>query len=123
MWLCPTFQGGAHENCDSRRSTVNLLSHAYLRGRHVGTIKSGTITGAVTDANGAAVAGAQARVINEETNIATEVATGEQGEFSVPYLIPGRYAARSARRRPSRRSSPCRGARRRCAIPSAPGRR
>lgn len=52
----------------------------------------GTITGTVTDPNGAAIAGATVVVKNIETNVAKTVTTNEQGSYTVPFLLPGKYS-------------------------------
>ena len=52
----------------------------------------GTITGTVTDPNGAAVAGATVVVKNTETNIASTVTTNDEGSYTVPFLVPGTYS-------------------------------
>src|SRR5262245_23175993 len=57
-----------------------------------GQIKSGVITGTVTDPTGAVIAGANVSVVNMETNIAATAVTDETGSFTVPYLSPGSYA-------------------------------
>jgi len=54
-----------------------------------------SITGRVTDPTGAVVAGAKVTVTNAATRVATPVQANEQGVFSVPYLIPGRYEVRA----------------------------
>lgn len=51
----------------------------------------GTILGRVADASGAVVPGAKVTVTNEETNLANEVQSNAEGNFVVPYLLPGRY--------------------------------
>src|SRR5829696_5028523 len=51
----------------------------------------GTITGTVSDPNGAAVPGATVSVKNTETNIANTVTTSDEGSFTVPLLLPGTY--------------------------------
>lgn len=51
----------------------------------------GTITGTVTDPNGAIVAGASITVKNVETNIANTVTTNDSGSYTVPFLRPGIY--------------------------------
>ena len=56
-----------------------------------GQIKSSTITGIVTDSTGAVIPGATVTVVNEETNVASSVATDTTGGFTVPYLAPGTY--------------------------------
>ncbi len=56
-----------------------------------GQIKSGVITGMVTDPTGAVIPGATVTVINSETNVAATAVTDTTGGFSVPYLQPGTY--------------------------------
>lgn len=51
----------------------------------------GSITGTVTDPNGAVVPGATVTVKNLETNIASSVTTNDSGAFSIPFLLPGKY--------------------------------
>src|ERR1035437_1275250 len=50
-----------------------------------------TITGAVTDPNGAAVSGATIIIKNNATNISNTVTTNDEGSFTVPFLLPGIY--------------------------------
>ena len=54
-------------------------------------IKSGAITGTVTDSTGAVVPGAIITVINQETNISSTAIADGSGGFTVPYLAPGTY--------------------------------
>jgi hypothetical protein len=54
-------------------------------------IRSGTITGTVTDTTGAVVPGANVIVTNQETNVASTATTTDGGEFNVPYLTAGTY--------------------------------
>jgi len=61
-------------------------------GISVAQIKSGTITGLVTDKSGAVIPGAQVSVVNEETQVGQKVASDHAGEYVVPYLAAGRYA-------------------------------
>lgn len=51
-----------------------------------------TITGTVSDPNGAAVAGASVVVKNIETNISNTVTTNEDGAYTMPFLVPGKYS-------------------------------
>jgi trimeric autotransporter adhesin len=62
-----------------------------LNGPAFGQIRSGVITGAVTDPTGAVIPGAVVSVINQETNVVANAVTDETGNFTVPYLAPGRY--------------------------------
>lgn len=52
----------------------------------------GTITGSVTDPNGAAIPGATVVVKNIETNVANTVRSNNDGSFTVPFLLPGKYS-------------------------------
>lgn len=51
----------------------------------------GTITGIVTDANGAVVPGANVTIQNVETNITSSTKTKDDGAYSFPLLLPGTY--------------------------------
>ena len=59
------------------------LTHAQIR--------SGAITGTVTDATGAVIPNAQVVVTNQETNIASQAVTTEAGLYTIPYLPSGSY--------------------------------
>src|SRR5688572_13424992 len=52
----------------------------------------GTITGTVTDPNGAVVPGAKVTVKNTATNVTTNATSGESGGYAVPFLVPGTYS-------------------------------
>ena len=51
----------------------------------------GSITGRVTDANGASIPNARVTVTNLDTNIAPSVTTNQDGDYTIPYLLSGRY--------------------------------
>jgi hypothetical protein len=51
----------------------------------------GTILGRVVDPSGAAVAEAVIRVTNEETNVRSDTASNEAGNYQIPFLLPGNY--------------------------------
>ena len=82
-------------NTNHIRSAVCLLSMALLTFVFTATISAqefrGTITGAVTDPNGAAVPGATVTVKNIGTNIASTVTTNDEGSYTAPFLQPGAY--------------------------------
>src|SRR5436190_2352132 len=50
-----------------------------------------TITGAVTDASGAAVAGAKVTATETNTNTKIETTSDTSGKYSLPFLLPGNY--------------------------------
>src|SRR5215475_8917491 len=68
-----------------------LICVFALCGISLAQIKSGAITGVVTDNASAVVPGAAVSVINQETNVAVTAVTDERGNFTVPYLAPGTY--------------------------------
>lgn len=54
-------------------------------------IRSATVTGTVTDASGAIVAGAEVTLLNQETNISEVTKTTDAGVYTFPYLPAGTY--------------------------------
>ncbi len=78
----------------SRLHAMSLLA-AFLVGAGVNAqIRSGRISGSVTDATGGAIPEASVEVIEVRTNQTYKVATNAEGEFAVPYLPPGEYEVR-----------------------------
>jgi len=59
-----------------------------------GQIKSGTITGRVTDISGAVVPAADVTVTNEGTKVPAATQTNGTGDYTVPFLQPGVYDVR-----------------------------
>ena len=51
----------------------------------------GSVTGKVTDPNGAAVNGASVTIKNLDTSVETTATTNEEGAYSFPLLQPGKY--------------------------------
>lgn len=51
----------------------------------------GTILGRITDPTGGAVPGAEVKITSAATGVAHSVKTNENGNFIVPYLLPGVY--------------------------------
>ena len=51
----------------------------------------GTITGTVADPNGAVVPAATVTLQNVETNVTATVTTNDEGAYTFPLLLPGRY--------------------------------
>jgi hypothetical protein len=54
----------------------------------------GEITGTVTDATGAVIAGAVVTVVSTATNQARTATSNDSGIYSVPFLVPGLYDVR-----------------------------
>jgi hypothetical protein len=52
----------------------------------------GSIQGRVSDPSGAAVPAAAVAVKNVETGVSVDATTNEEGNFQVPFLLPGNYA-------------------------------
>src|SRR5579859_3130610 len=55
------------------------------------TINTGSISGRVTDPQGALVPGATVTARQTDTNVTAEATTDSQGRFRFPYLKVGRY--------------------------------
>src|SRR5262245_37615204 len=51
----------------------------------------GTVLGRVTDSTGSVLAGAEVRITNEETGVAASAKTNDAGNFTLPYLLSGKY--------------------------------
>ncbi len=51
----------------------------------------GSISGRILDATGALVPGVTILVTNEETNVSVQAISNEEGNYTVPYLLPARY--------------------------------
>src|SRR5688500_5519508 len=52
---------------------------------------SSAIAGVVKDATGGALPGVSVKVVNEETGVAVETVTNDEGIYRAPALVPGRY--------------------------------
>src|SRR5262245_18151489 len=51
----------------------------------------GSLVGAVTDQNGAVVAGATVTIIDKNTGLSRETASREDGDYSITNILPGAY--------------------------------
>ncbi len=56
-----------------------------------GQTSSASVVGRVTDPTGAVIPGVAVTITNLDTNTARQVTSNEVGEYTVPYLNPGRY--------------------------------
>ena len=52
----------------------------------------GTINGRVTDPSGTAVANVKITLTNVATNDASVVTSTENGDYTAPFVLPGRYS-------------------------------
>src|SRR5437588_3075513 len=68
-------------------SLLLLFTFAFAFGQEF----RGSITGKVTDPNGAVVAGATVTVKNVETNVEATATTNDEGSYDFPMLNPGKY--------------------------------
>ena len=68
-----------------RNSLQNYLKNALQQ------TATGSITGTVTDPNGAVIAGAEVTLINDATNNRRTPATNGHGAFTIAALRPGNY--------------------------------
>src|SRR5215475_4481742 len=68
---------------------VNLLLFAHV----VAFAQSGSslISGTVKDATGAALPGAEIKVVNEATGVTAAAVSNQEGVYRVPSLVPGAY--------------------------------
>ena len=60
----------------------------------VGQEYRATITGTITDSSGASIPSAQVAAINVATGTAVHTETNTQGNYVIPYLLPGSYKLR-----------------------------
>jgi hypothetical protein len=70
---------------------VAVLVLAAMVGVTAAQVPNGTITGMVTDASGARVAGVRVSIANLRTGQSWTVAASGEGIYSMPALVPGEY--------------------------------
>src|SRR5260370_34810068 len=73
-----------------RRLTLITLSLALVASLNAQQ-PSASVVGRVTDATGAVIPGVAIKITNLDTNIAQTGSTNQVGDFTIPYLNPGRY--------------------------------
>jgi hypothetical protein len=70
-----------------------LFAAAFLLIQQVyAQVSSGTITGTITDSSNARVTGAEIRLTNLETSVASTATSNSSGEYTFPLLTSGRYS-------------------------------
>ncbi len=70
---------------------LSAAPSASLAQSQLGT---GSISGTVSDSNGAVISGATVTITNTGTGLVRKLTTGDSGQFSAPALPVGKYAAR-----------------------------
>src|SRR6266481_2170497 len=73
----------------------SLLTAHCLLPAVLGQGSSATLSGTVTDQNGAIVPGVSITVLNLSTASKRETITNEQGSFTVPLIPPGTYTIKA----------------------------
>jgi len=71
--------------------TAVLALTCWLALPVMGQATTGTLTGLVTDPQGAIVSGATITLTNSETRVETKATSNDQGEFVFPQVTPGKY--------------------------------
>jgi hypothetical protein len=71
--------------------TAVLALTCWLALPVMGQVTTGSLTGVVTDPQGAIVAGATVTLTNRETRVDTRTTSNDQGEFVFPQVPPGTY--------------------------------
>ena len=72
--------------------TAVLALTCWLALPVMGQATTGTLTGLVTDPQGAIVSGATITLTHSETRVETRATSNDQGEFVFPQVPPGRYS-------------------------------
>src|SRR6188508_1730654 len=70
---------------------LGVFPLAATRARAQETVNSASVSGRVTDPQGAVVPGATVMARQTETNVTRETTTDQEGRFRLPYLKVGRY--------------------------------
>lgn len=78
------------------RTPALSIAFVALIGVVSGQTPSASVVGRVTDPSGAVVPGAAIRITNLDTGLLHKAASNAAGDFTVPYLNPGRYSLEAA---------------------------
>ncbi|MEK7724101.1 MAG: carboxypeptidase regulatory-like domain-containing protein, partial [Acidobacteriota bacterium] len=74
------------------KKIIGLVSLMALFGINIfAQTSTATLSGSVSDENGAAIVGATVTVLNTETGVKRTVVTNENGGFTIPLLQPSKY--------------------------------
>ena len=78
-------------NRQRRFLTPVLLILSFLALKQVASAQTAQVTGIITDANSAVIAGAQLTLTNVDTSVARKAVTNSDGYYSIPFVPPGNY--------------------------------
>lgn len=73
-----------------------VLAIALLASLLMGQEYQGTILGRITDSSGAVVPTVQITAVNTETGASSDTRTNQQGNYRIPFLLPGVYRVQIA---------------------------
>ena len=78
------------------RLTVFAMTLLASAGTLLAQEVRGTILGRVTDSSGAVVPGITVRVVNAASNVSFSTRSNAEGNYEIPYLVPGTYKLSAA---------------------------
>src|SRR5882724_1983242 len=85
---CPAQMNSAHMNRPALLPAFFLAAFAAVYAQQ----PSASVVGRVTDPTGAVIPGVAIKIINLDTSITQTGSSNQVGDFTIPYLNPGRYA-------------------------------
>ena len=68
-----------------------MIVYGLLSGIEIAQESRGTLAGRITDPAGAPIANAKLHALNNATNTGGGTTTNHDGNFEIPFLIPGTY--------------------------------
>ena len=78
-------------NRQQRFLTFALLALSLLTFKQTASAQTAQVTGIITDANSAVIAGAQVTLTNVDTGVARKAVTNADGYYNIPFAPPGNY--------------------------------
>ena len=78
-------------NRQRRFLTFVLLTLSLLAFKQAASAQTAQVTGIITDANSAVIAGAEVTLTNVDTGVARKTVTNAGGYYSIPFVPPGNY--------------------------------
>lgn len=74
-----------------RRVACSLVPVVFVPAAMLAQSGTSTLTGLVKDVTGATIPGAQVHAVNEDTGIAIDTVTTDEGVYRIGSLVPGTY--------------------------------